>query len=122
MHDAEVNADIERFWIGALKVKLGREGDEPTTAVLEDVYLFDLAGLHRAFRALNGNGTAVAVTKPADLGQFHSAVDFVDVFRLELRDAKSVPDAHCFEFRPPLTGGFTLCLGASSRKWPDPDP
>ena len=60
--------------------------------ILLDVNLPNRAGLHGTVGAFECKRTAFAVAHPADLGQLHAAVDIIDMFRFELRNAKAISD------------------------------
>ena len=108
MNHAQINADIKFLWIRHLNVKFRREDHEPMTAILLDVNLPDRAGLHGTVGAFECKRTAFAVAHPTDLGQLHAAVSIIDMFRLELRNAKAVSDIFGFEFRPFFTSRIAL--------------
>ena len=108
MNHAHVDSDFRRLHLRRVDLELGREDDEPTSAVFVHVNLPDGALREGAVGIAKGDGTRLAVTDPADLRELHPTVGVVDVRRLELRNPETVACVLGLEPGPFLSGRIVL--------------
>lgn len=108
VNHADVDADFRQLHLRRLDLELGREDDEPMSAVFVHVNLPDGALREGAVGIAKGDGTRLAVADPADLRELHPTVGVVDVRRLELRNPKTVAYVLSLEPGPFLSGRIVL--------------